>query len=227
MKESHNSTTINVGGSNVCASKSARNIGAIMDTKLTMVEHINTICKSSYAQLRAISQIRKFITKDAAATLIHTFVTSRLDNLNSLLIGLPNYLITKLQFVQNHAAKIVMKKKKFDHVTPLLKELHWLPIVYRIQFKILLLTFKCLHGKAPMYLSSLLQRYSPKRALRSTNKHLLVNKSAKGKTYGNRAFSVAAPKLWNNLPSDLRRCTKLATFKNKLKTVLFRRAFDQ
>jgi hypothetical protein len=224
-RQTPNVSSINVGGSNVSAVHSARNIGAVMDDKLTMVDHVSAICKSSYAHLRSIAQIRRYLTQDATACLIHAFVTSKLDNMNSLLIGLPDHMIKKLQYIQNHAAKIVTRKKKYDHVSPLLQSLHWLPVYFRIQYKVLLMTHKCLHGKAPTYLAALLERYVPGRSLRSGDQYLLVEKRSKLKTYGDRAFSVAAPRLWNALPLELRKCECLNSFKSSLKTVLFKQAF--
>ena len=218
-------SSVCVGGSAVSAVHSARNIGVVMDDRLTMTDQVDAICKASYAQLRAISHIRRYLTQDAAATLVHSLVTSKLDNMNSLLYGLPDNIINKLQYIQNHAAKLVTKKKKFDHVTPLLHSLHWLPVPYRIDYKLLLLTHKCVHGKAPGYLSALLQTYTPGRTLRSANQYLLTEKKSRLKLYGDRAFSVAAPKLWNSLPLELRQCDSTDCFKAKLKTVLFKKAF--
>ena len=134
----------------------------------------NYFCEACYLHLRHLGQIRKFLTQDATATLVHAFITSKLDNLNSLLHGIPEYLIDRLQLLQNQAAKLVLRRKKFESVTPLLKALHWLPIHQRLDFKILLLTYKCLNGQAPEYLISLLQTYKPPRALRSSSKELLV-----------------------------------------------------
>ena len=191
-----------------------------------MVEHVSSITKSAYLHLRNIAQIRRYLTQDATATLINSLVTSRLDNLNSLLFGLPDCVISRLQRIQNHAAKVVAKKKKYDHVTPILITLHWLPVAYRIEFKVLMLTYKCLNGKAPEYLSSRLQLYVPGRALRSSDQHLLVVKKAHLKTYGDRAFSIAAPTLWNALPLEIRTSVSVDSFKRKLKTHLFKKAYD-
>ena len=218
--------SIVIGEETVPAAASARNIGVIMDSNLTMADHVSSVCKSSYAHLRNISQIRKYLTQDATATLIHSLVVSRLDSMNSLLFGLPDSTISKLQKIQNHAAKVVVKKRKHDHVTPILQSLHWLPIHYRIHYKVLLTTHKCLNQKAPEYLSSRLQKYVPGRALRSADQYLLVERKANLKSYGERAFSVAAPKLWNQLPLDLRRCESLHSFKSQLKTFLFKEAFN-
>ena len=218
--------SIVIGEETVHAVSAARNIGVIMDSKLTLADHVNSVCKSSYAQLRNISQIRKYLTQEATATLVHSLVTSRLDNMNALLIGQPDNVISKLQRIQNHAAKVVVQKKKHDHVTPILQSLHWLPVHFRIQYKLLLITHKCLNGEAPVYLVSRLQRYVPGRSLRSADQHLLVERKANLKSYGERAFSVAAPKLWNQLPLDLRRCESLHGFKSQLKTFLFKKAFN-
>jgi hypothetical protein len=218
-------TSISIGDSAVSNVKSAKNIGAVMDSNLTMAEHISSICKSAYFHLRNIAQIRRSLTQDAAAILIHSLVTSRLDNLNSLLFGLPDNMIVKLQYIQNHAAKVVVKKKKSDHVTPILQSLHWLPVAIRIEYKLMLITYKCLHGKAPEYLASRLHKYVPSRTLRSADQYLLVERRANLKSYGERSFSVACPKLWNKLPLELRKCDGLETFKSKLKTFLFKKAF--
>ena len=159
--------------------------------------------------------------------LVHAFITYRLDSCNSLLVGLCQEQIAKLQRVHNAAAKLVAGAKKFDHVTPILMELHWLPISYRIRFKILVLTFKCLHGAAPLYLSELVVSYVPQRCLRSAEQHLLVESAPKCSRVklGDRAFARVAPKLWNGLPFDIRACQCFTTFKRLLKTHLFKLAF--
>ena len=105
-------------------------------------------------------------------------------------------------------------------------KLHGLPIEERIVFKILLMTFKCMMGLAPSYLSDLVERYVPRRNLRSMNGHRLVEVKHNLRNYGFRSFSVAAPQLWNALPSDIRACDNIAEFKRKLKTYLFRKALS-
>jgi len=149
--------TVTIGDAEIFPSKSARNIGAYMDVALNMRTQINNGIRACYAQLRAISKIRKHLTVDATKMLVHAFITSRLDNLNSLLYKVPDCLLRKLQLVQNNAARLITKKRKSDHISPTLIALHWLPITYRIQYKLLLLVFKCLLGTAPSYLTSLIQ----------------------------------------------------------------------
>jgi len=158
------------------------------------------------------------------ATLVHAFVTTKLDQNNSLLYGCNKTLKAKLQKVQNAASKLVTRKRKFDSATPILHDLHWLPVDQRITFKIALLVFKCLHGKGPSYLTELLHEYTPARSLRSSTSHkLAVPKIKLG--YGERSFSHAAPKVWNSLPLTVRKSESVDTFKKHLKTHLFNLAF--
>ena len=152
-------------------------------------------------------------------------MSSKLDYCNSFLYGIPKYQMDKLQRVLNCAARVVACVGRRKHITPTLIALHWLPIDERIEFKILLLTFKALHGLAPDYLASLLQVYTPTRSLRSTNSSSLVIPPARLKTYGERAFVYSAPKLWNRMPFELKSETDLISFKKQLKTFLFKRAY--
>ena len=108
-----------------------------------------------------------------------------------------------------------------DHITPILKQLHWLPVKFRLQYKALLMVFKILNGTAPEYLSELILHYKPKRSLRSENQSLLQVPSTRLKTFGDRAFSVFGPRLWNNLPLHVKETNTLELFKKALKTHLF------
>ena len=143
-----------------------------------------------------------------------------LDSCNSILYGLPEYSISKLQRIQNIAARLVSKTKKSDHIT--LAALHWLPIKYRIVFNILFITFKALNGIAPNCICELLHQYQPNRSLLSSTRNLLSVPRTHTTTYGDRAFSVSAPKLWNSLLIEIRLGTSLNLFKMSLKTFLFK-----
>ncbi len=190
-----------------------------------MDKQVDALCRSAYFHLSNIGRIRHLLSDRAAEQLVHAFVTARLDNGNSLLLGITKTQIARLQRVQNMAARIVTRTRRSEHITPILHSLHWLPVSYRIQYKILLLTFKALNGLAPAYLAELLQPHQPARLLRSTVQHLLTVPATRYTTAGDRAFQNAAPRLWNDLPVTVRACTSLDAFKLHLKTILFARAF--
>ena len=217
--EKVNINHVTVGNSKIEANDTARNIGAHFDSTMDMKPHVNRVIRACYHQIRLIAKIRKYLSMDSASKLIHAFVTSRLDNLNSLLVELPDYVLNKLQLVQNNAARLVAREKKSSHVTPLLKQLHWLPIEYRIKYKIVLIVYKCLHEMGPVYLTSLLTGYHPgtSMCLRSDKEELLDNKrTAKG--YGDRAFAKSGPELWNALPLNIRNSSSVTAFKSSIKT---------
>ena len=171
-------------------------------------------------------QSRSLIDSDTLATLTHAFVTSKLDYGNALLYGIPKTTMSRLQYVQNCAARLIKGARKFDHVTPLLIDLHWLPMTYRPMFKMLLTVFKILQGRAPEYLTELITIYIPSRYLRSNGSLILNVPRPNTKSWGDRAFSIAGPRLWNSLPIKLRMTTNIVEFKSRLKTHLFEVAFE-
>ena len=117
---------------------------------MTMAIHISKTCNSAFYYLYNLRCIRKYLSKDNTKTLIHAFISSRVDNYgNSLLYGLPEYQLNKLQGVQNMCARLICNESKYCHITPLLVDLHWLPVKFRIEFKILLIVFKIFEGLAP------------------------------------------------------------------------------
>ncbi len=201
-----------------------KNLGVIFDPRLTMEKHISMVCRTANMHIRNIGQIRKYLTVDAAKALVHSLVISRLDYCNVLLHKLPKTQLHRLQRVQNKGARVITRTPRRDHITPILKDLHWLPVMQRIEYKVALHTFKALNGLSPIYLQQLVTPYHPPRSLRSGEQNLLCVKKAKS-GYGSRAFSVAAPHVWNNLPLDLRMCTELPMFKKSLKTFLFLQAY--
>ena len=160
--------------------------------------------------------------------LIHAFVSSRVDYCNSLLYGLPAYQLNKLQWVLNAATRLIFQESKYCHVRPLPYNLHWLPVKFRIDFTILLLTYKAINGFAPFYLQELISlKEECKYKLRSDCNGLLLNpvKFKTLTTLGDRSFAAAAPQLWNSLPYSIRSSRSVASFKKTLKTFLFQKAF--
>ena len=177
----------------------------MLDSTMTMSSQISSICKSVWYQLRNLGFIRKYLTRSAAEKIVHALISSRLDFGNALLYNLPQTKLAKIQRLQNAAARIVTLTRKYTHITPILKSLHWLPIEQRIKFKILLSVFHCVQGSAPQYNLSLINVYNPVRSLRSADSGFLVVPACY-KSWGERAFARAGPSLWNSLPSHLRIC---------------------
>ena len=144
---------------------------------------------------------------------------------NSLLFGLPSQQIQRLQLIQNSAARLVTRTKKHDSISSVLRNLHWLPIQSRINFKVLLFAYQCFHQFGPSYLVELLTQYKPERTLRSSKKSLFCVPQTMTRSYGERSFSYAAPVLWNNLPEHVRNIDTYERFKTSLKTHLFNTSY--
>jgi len=189
-----------------------------------MDEHVKNICKLSY--LRHIRSIDSVLSKSALERVVHAFKTARLDYCNYLLYGITEHQLGKLQRIQNVAARIVSRTRKHEHITPVLESLHWLPVKQRISYKILLLVYRERYNKAPIYFKDMLQEKSTSRILRSSNCGLLHIPKTNTKTYGDNSFSVCGPKLWNDLPAQIRDCSSLPRFKKLLKSYLFNVAFN-
>ncbi len=207
------------------SSSTVKNLGVILDSNLSFENHISHFTKTVFFHLRNIAKLRNMLSVSDAEKLIYAFMTSRLDYCNALLGGCPASSINKLQIVQNAAARVLTRSINYDHITPILQSLHWLPIKFHISYKILLLAYMALNGLAPAYLTSLQPCYNPTRSLRSQNSGLLVVSRIAKSTKGGRTFSYLAPKLWKSLPDNVRGSDTLSLFKSKLKTHLFSQAF--
>ena len=171
-----------------------RDLGVTLDSSLSFNQHVMNTCRSAFLELRHIGLIRKYLTVDAAKTIVCSLVLSRLDYCNSILSGSPKCLIQKLQRVQNTAAPITLRMPRTEHTTPLLRMLHWLPIPSRIAYKIDSLCHTALTTAYPKYLSELLNVYTPARPLQSSlDPNILNIASARTKSYGQRAFAYQRP----------------------------------
>lgn len=203
-----------------------RNLGFLLDNSLKLDKQIGAVVKSCFYHLRLKAKVKPFLTDKNLETVMHAFISSCLDYCNSLYIGASQSCISRLQLVQNAAARLLKGKRKSEHITPVLISLHWLPVKYRIDFKVLLFVYKSLRNQAPQYLSELLHRPSQSRALRSGHSDLLFVPRTRLKNRGDRAFAVIGPKLWNSLPAHIKAAQTLSIFKSALKTYFFSLAFN-
>ncbi len=196
-----------------------RNLGVILETDLSFSSHVKAVTKSAYYHLKNIARIRCFVSSQDLEKLVHAFITSRVDYCNGLL---PKKSIRQLQLIQNAAARILTRTRKSGHITPVLRSLHWLPVTFRIDFKVLL--YKSLNGLGPKYMADMLTEYKPNRPLRSLGSSQLEIPRVHTKQ-GESAFSYYAARSWNQLPEEIKCAKTLATFKSGLKTHLFSCAF--
>jgi hypothetical protein len=220
-------TGITIGDEVVESTNSAKTLGVTLDSHMTLDNHLMNISRSSMASLQYIGRIRKYLDTKACERLVHAFVMSKIDYCNGILLGLPNQKLDYIQRLQNSAARLVTRTCRKDHITPVLKSLHWLPVRQRVQYKVALLTFKSLHEMSPVYLTELLSPVQQTRTLRSNSQMRLQVPKTKTKTLGERAFSVCAPQLWNSLPSSITVLDNIGQFKSALKTYLFVSVFDK
>jgi len=218
-------SSLSVGDASIPFASVVKTLGVFFDADLCLEQHVSHIVRTCFFYIRSLGKIRPYITKKAAASVAVSLVLSRIDYCNSLLVGLPQTQIKRIQSAQNAAARTVTKGRKGDHITPVLRELHWLPVQQRCEHKLLTLVQKCVNGEAPSYLSELVETYTPSRSLRSASRTLLRvpgPRDIKTKRYGQRAFRYNGPKLYNELPDSVKlKDSEISTFKSKLKTHLF------
>ena len=214
-------------GINLASRTTVKNLGVTFDQDMYFQSHVKQISKTAFFHLRNIAKVRHILSQNDAEKLVHAFITSRLDYCNSLLAGCPAKSLNSLQLIQNAAARILTGVRRRDHITPSLASLHWLPVRYRIEFKILLLTYKALNGLAPLYLEELIEPRKMARPVRSQYANMLEvpKKIPKART-GARAFKYQAPQLWNLLPASVRAADTLCMFKTRLKTFLYDKAYN-
>ena len=190
-------------------------LGMTLDSCLTYDNHVTSLMKSTYNHIRNVASVRKLLSIPHIKSLVNAIIMSKLDYCNSLLYGTSSYNLTRLQLLQNSAAKVIYGRRKRDRVSDILEELHWLRVDARIHFKILCIVYRCINGpSAPPYLTELIILKHP------IPKLLAVPRTST--SHGDKAFSVSGPKLWNALPSTIRLCTSLQIFKNSLKTYFFK-----
>jgi len=186
------------------------------------------VSATSFYWLRQLRRVRRSLDSESAATLVHAFVTSRVDQCNAVLAGAKKSVTDTRQRVMNAAARVVSDTRKFDHgLTQILHDdLHWLDVVDRVTYKLGVIMHRCRHGKAPQYIVDCCTPVNDdvgRHRLRSATQQLMVVPRHRLTTVGRRAFAVHGPMVWNSLPDDLRAQQDYESFKQGLKTWLFSR----
>ena len=217
-------TNLSLSNDIIPVSSSARNLGFIFDSDMSFSEQINSVSKSCHFHIRDVRRIRHLLPRSAATALANSLVSSKLDYCNSLYSGISQSNLNKLQRIQNSLVRVITNTSKYQHITPTLKKLHWLPIKQRIDYKLCLLTYKTLTNQQPTYLYNSLSFPSHSVSTRSSDSLVLSIPYVRS-SLGKRAFSVIGPRLWNSLPPDTRNSNSLPTFRSRLKTHLFKIAF--
>ena len=199
-------SVLQIGASSVTPCESVRDLGIHLDADMSMRTHINKTVSSCFASMRQIRSIRRSVSRPVLRTLVSALVLTRMDYGCATLAGLPASSLDRLQSVLNAAARLVLSARKYDHVTPLLRELHWLRVPERITFKLAVLVYRCLHGQAPRYLAEELRPLTDipsRRRLRSASSPALAVPSTRRRTIGDRESPVAAARAWNGLPTKV------------------------
>jgi len=199
-------------------------LGVVLDNQLTMGPQVTAVSRSCFYQMRQLRVVQRSLTNDALRSLVQAFIHCRLDYCNALLAGITDTQLKRLQSVQNTAARLVSGARRRDHITPVLRSLHWLPVRQRIFFKTAVLVWKCIHGVAPPYLQEAcvpVEKVQGRSRLRSASTGC-VDLPRVQTSVGQRSFAFHGPTVWNSLPSALRDSSlSLNTFKRRLKTYLF------
>ena len=216
-------SSVQIGNDNIIATSSVRNLGYYWDSHMKDNVHVNKITSCVFLTIRNISKIRHLLDTNTTKTLVQALVLSKIDYGNSLLLGTAKFNLQKLQRLQNMCAKIIYRARKYDHVIPLLIELHWLRIPERIEYKVALLMYKCVMGTAPDYLMNIVIS-EPGRSLRSASGLKLPVSISKLSQVHKCSFKSIGPRIWNELPFSLKIAPNIEAFKTRLKTFLFQRS---
>ena len=217
-------------GTVITPSMQVRSLGVILDNELTMIAHVSRVVHACFYQLRQIRCIRSSLTDTAVTTLVHALISSKLDYCNSVLYGTTAEVSRRLQAVLNASACIITGRRRYDHITLVLRdELYWLPIQHRIKYKIALLAFKYLHGISPVYQRDYCTPLASNEGYRTLHSVIhgdIAHPRTRMRRIGPHSFRSAAPAIWNSFPASLKNSLlTLEQFKNLLKSHLFNAAY--
>jgi len=220
-------TAVRVGVDYVTPSSAVHDIGIMIDSDASMRSHVSRTVSGCFATLRQIHGIRRSVSVSVFTSLVVSLIMPRQHYRNATLAGLPEYQHRRLQSALNAVARLIYRRSRCQHVTPLLRALHWLRSRERVDFKLAVFIFRCLHGLAPRYLSDDIRRVADtnRRRLRSSSSALLTVRPTRLVTMGDRAFSVAGSRLWNSLPHEVTSASTLPVFGSRLKIYLFQFSF--
>lgn len=221
-KQRLSNVTLKVGDDEITPKENVRDLGCWLDDRMTMQTQVKNTVRASYYHLRNINRIRRNLDDEACAKVINATVTSRLDYHNALISGSHQCIMKKMQLLQNHSARVLTRTNKRDHISPVLRQLHWLPVKERCDFKLLTMVHSALHkADAPQYIKAMFHLYVAPRPLRSCDDQWTLTVSSSHRHEGERCASHRGAILWNTLPADMRYEPALKAFKKKLKTYLF------
>ena len=220
-----NTNEVKVGDTVVQRSHSVKLLGIHLDENLNLKRHIATKSKAAFIAMFKIKKLKRYLNKSMSLKLTNATVFSHLDYCNGLFINLPHSTLLPFHRLISFTAKTILGRSKYDSTTQALKDLHILPVQVRSEYKLMVLVYKCLHEAAPSYLSELITSKSYRYPTRSSTSQNLQVPFTKHKTFADRSFSVAGPRLWNALPDKIRDSPNLNIFKSNLKTHLFSRTF--
>lgn len=223
--------SIDLGDSSIKPIAKAKNLGFLFDHRLNLSDQVSTVSQACYLNQRNLSKIGSKLTHELKIQLVHSNILCFLDYCNAAYCGLHSNDLKRLQRIQNNAVRFIFGlygTRKKQSIAPYLKQLHFLPVRFRITFKVALLVFKCLNNMAPTYLNNLISlRKCHQQSSRLDDDFFLLEVPPKpilSRTEA--AFTYSAPRIWNSLPYNIRSSSELSAFKSELKTYLFREAFD-
>ena len=211
--------TITVGDDTIHEKPVVRNLGMFFDKELKHTTHINRLTSSSFHCLQNMARIQHQLDTQTVKTIIQALVISKLDYCNSILLGIPNYNIAKLQRTQNMACRMVYKLPKSLHITQYLFDVHWLKIPQRIEFNVISIMYKCVNNTALEYLRELVlsDKELPECILRSNSRSLLPTSLSRISLVHDYSFKSQGPRLWNRVDIDIRNATTTQYLKANLK----------